>query len=201
MGCGESGVPLTGLPGREITSDTLLLADIASSIPCGICFDLGTGTGEILFNASLKDCFSVGIDVSMKALSLFNRRFGQPVLCPVEQVARVFRKGCADLVLANPPYFQRGKGRASPEPLRNEARAGGTLTVYRFVFAGAHLLHRGGTMVASVREENTESLFTGFRAAGFGSVEIVRGRGAVALRALMGDSLVSEDCGGVPGCV
>ena len=124
MGCGESVLPLTAVSGREITTDTLLLAELAGDVPCRVCFDLGTGTGEVLKNAGLHDNFSVGIDISFEALKVFDKAFGQPVNCPVEMVSSIFTAGCADLVLANPPYNTADNGRTSPDPMRREAREG-----------------------------------------------------------------------------
>lgn len=127
----------------------------------------------------------MGIDVSFQALSLFDRRFGQPVLCSVEQVGSTFRECCADLVLANPPYHVKGRGRDSPDELRDQARAGTPLTIHRFIFAGACLLRKGGTMVMTFREEQYAGISTGLKAAGFTSLQVIRGRGVQAVRAQM----------------
>jgi tRNA1(Val) A37 N6-methylase TrmN6 len=178
------------LPGRETTSDTLLLADAASSINFKTCFDLGTGTGEVLRNTQVKGGFRVGLDLSPEALALFDRRFGQPVLCPVERVYRTFRRGCADLVLANPPYNVRGKGRISPDRLRRQARTGDPLTVHRFVFAAAFLLRPGGTLVITAPQAGLQNLETAVRAAGFTGVAVIGAWGAHGISAVMGDTAV-----------
>jgi tRNA1(Val) A37 N6-methylase TrmN6 len=115
-----------------------------------VCFDLGTGTGGVLrcMDRSGKGLV-VGIDNSREALAGFHRGFGEAVLCPVENASRTFRKGCADLVLANPPYFVSDRGRPSPDRLRGQAREAAPMTIYRFIFAGAHLLRPGGTMAVT----------------------------------------------------
>ncbi len=174
--CSQSVLPLS-LPGREITTDTLLLAELADTIQCEVCFDLGTGTGEVFKHANLEDAFTVGVDISMTALKLFDRATGQPVLCPVEMVSSVFKKGCADLVLANPPYNTTDQSRTSPDPLRKEAREGDPLLLYRFIFAGAHLLKPGGCMIITGRSKRREEIESGFCAAGFHRMEkLERGR-------------------------
>jgi tRNA1(Val) A37 N6-methylase TrmN6 len=169
MGSGEGLLPLI-VPGREITTDTLLLAELAGSVSCAVCFDLGTGTGGVLSNADLQgagDVFRVGVDISMEALRMFDRHSGQPVNCSVEMISSVFARGCADLVLANPPYNTAGRGRVSPDRFRQEARSGDSLLVLRFIFAGAHLLKSGGCMIITARPEALPELETGMRAAGF----------------------------------
>lgn len=186
-GC-KGGVPLRTVSGREVTSDTLLLARLASSIPFKVCIDLGTGTGGVLrcMDHSGKG-LAVGIDKSPEALARFDRRFGEPVLCPVETAVRAFRRGCADLVLANPPYFVSGRGRPSPNRLRAQARQGTPMTVHRFIFAGAHLLRPRGTMVITCRRQSLEGLRQGLRAAGFLPAREVPGEGVLALVALLGN--------------
>lgn len=185
MGCNESRLPLSSIPGREITSDTLLLAELARSIPFRICFDLGTGSGEILKNTNPGDAFSVGIDLSIEALALFDRSFGQPVQCSVDMVSSTFRKGCADLVLANPPYNITGSCRKSPDPLRREAREGDSLLLHRFIFAGAHLLATKGCMLISGTHERIKEIELGFRSAGFKEITRIEKNGVLALKALL----------------
>ncbi len=127
--------------------------------------------------------FSVGIDFSMDALVHFDLKNGQPVLCPVERICRTFRENCADLVVANPPYYSLSSSRPSPDRIRMQARTGDSLTVHRFVFAAAWLLRQGGILVISTspdREKETEQSIT---AAGFTRREIFRENGVSAIRA------------------
>lgn len=201
MGGGEGVLPLTGLPGRETTHDTVLLARTASGIPFELCFDLGTGSGAVLEEMSGWSGFVVGVDFSMGSLLRFDPRLGQRVLCRVEDVPATFRKHCADLVIANPPYHVTGRGRRSPVEERNSARFGGPLTVFRFIFAGAYLLKDGGVMVMTGREKVRDELLTGFSAAGFSVPEAVRYGGAWGLRASIHHPVRAEDGGSEPGGV
>jgi len=166
-----------------------------------LCFDLGTGTGAVFRNASPSGGFRVGIDSSREVLGHFDRACGQPVLCPVEHVSRAFRSGCADLVVANPPYFRIGCGRRSPDLHRDRARTGDSLLLYRFIFAGAYLLKPGGVMILTVREEGVEGACTGFRAGGFPDPVVVRSRGVFAVRGLLGDPFDPENRSGEIGGV
>ncbi len=189
MGCGKGLLPLSTIPGREVTTDTLLLAELAASIPCQVCFDLGTGTGEVLKNASFEDTFSVGVDISTSALKLFDTQVGQPVLCSVSRISSLFREGCADLVLANPPYNDSENSRPSPDPLRREAREGGPLLLYRFIFAGAHLLKPGGCMIITGRLNKSDDIETGLLSAGFANIEKFGKGKVIAMKArLLGHS-------------
>ncbi|HRW78713.1 MAG TPA: hypothetical protein P5207_08605, partial [Candidatus Sabulitectum sp.] len=170
LGGGQGGLPLTCLPGGKITSDTLLLARAASRIPFRVCIDLGTGTGGVLRNLLSGDGLRIGVDISFEALAGFPSDAGSPVLCPVEMIPSVFRKGCADLVTANPPYFHRGSGRTPPGEYRRLSRMGDPLLQARFVFSGAFLLRPGGTMLLSCREERILESETCLRAAGFSRI-------------------------------
>ncbi len=122
----------------------------------------------------------------MEALACFDPAYGQPVLCHIKQISSIFRKDCADLVVANPPFYQIGRSRRSGDFERDQARAGDSLTLFRFIFAGAHLLKSGGTIIVSAREEDTERVYTGLRAAGFVSISTIRSRGVTAVRGLLG---------------
>lgn len=170
-----------------------------SEVEYRVCFDLGTGTGSVFRNASLTAGFRVGIDFSLEALTCFDPVYGQPVLCPVERISNTFRRNCADLVVANPPYYQIGQSRRSPDSKRDQARAGDPLTLFRFIFAGAFLLRQGGEIIVSTREEDTGRVCTGLRAAGFVSLSTIRGRGVSAVRGLLGESFHSEDRSGIIG--
>ncbi len=116
---------------------------------------------------------------------MFDRTVGQPVLCPVNMVSSVFRKRCAELVLANPPYNIADQGRTSPDCGRREAREGNPLLLHRFIFAGAHLLKTGGCMIITGRREKIEDIECGLRAAGFYRVERIERCRVVAVKALL----------------
>ena len=170
MGCYESSLPLSSLPGSEITTDTLLLAESASFFSPSVCFDLGTGTGEVLKNTSFSKSLLVGIDISFESLKQFDKSVGQPVLCSVKQIKYVFKENCAELVLANPPYFDNTVDRSSPDRYRQQTRAGDALLLYRFIFAAAYLLKLGGSFLISGRSSDSAKIEQGLRAAGFNSI-------------------------------
>ncbi len=173
MGGYESSLPLTS----AITTDTLLLADSAAVFSPEICFDLGTGTGEILKNSGFLNSFLIGIDISLELLKYFDKSIGQPVLCSVAMVNHTFKANCADLVLANPPYFDSTASRKSPDRFRQQARAGDSLLLYRFIFAAAYLLKKGGHLLVSGRSSDADKIEQGLRAADFGLIKrIERGK-------------------------
>ncbi len=152
-------------------------------MPCSTCIDLGTGTGGILSSIETEGVFCIGVDHCMEALQAFDTTSGSPVLCAVSAVSRTFRRGCADLVVTNPPYYPCEGSRISPNPFRASARTGDYLTVYRFIFAGAHLLRKGGTLLLSGKPSEKESLKQGLRAAGFHNVTLYRRGGVMVLGA------------------
>jgi len=168
MGSYESGIPLSSPTYSGITTDTLFLAELTADFSPDICFDLGTGTGEILRNAGFQNSFLIGIDISLELLEHFDKAIGQPVLCSVENINRTFRANCADLVLANPPYFDKSTSRKSPDLFRQQARTGDSLLLYRFIFAAAYLLRKGGNLLLSGRSSDKDKIEQGLRAADFG---------------------------------
>ena len=99
-------------------------------------------------------------------------------MCSVAMVNHTFKANCADLVLANPPYFDSTASRKSPDRFREQARAGDALLLYRFIFAAAYLLKKGGTLLLSGRSSEKNKIEQGLRAAEFGLIKRVE-RGKV----------------------
>jgi tRNA1(Val) A37 N6-methylase TrmN6 len=201
MGCNQGGLPLSGVKGREVTTDTVLLASAASKQAGYLIMDLGTGTGSVLSLYTGKASVKIGIDSSREALSSFDRSAGFGVLCSVENVARLFRGECADIVTANPPYNVSGSGRGSPDPLRRQAREGDPLLYFRFIFAGRHLLRPGGVLIMSGRSSHVQTVTQGMRAAGFHGIRFEEEKGVFLFFGSVPYTGVAKDSRGVPGSI
>jgi tRNA1(Val) A37 N6-methylase TrmN6 len=183
----------------ETTSDTLVLAASAPDIPPGsLAFDLGTGCGEVIRIASLRNegsCW-VGIDCREEALMSFlgwadTPGAGSgffPVCCLVEDVASAFPAGCADAVLANPPYGVTGRVRAAPDRHREMYRSGSDRLLHEFIRASAHLLRSHGRMVMVNRPGNLNRILTGLAAFDLGpdSIQPVGEKGRPATLVVIG---------------
>ncbi len=118
----------------------------------------------------------MGIDCREEALKRFRdwtplREFDSgffPVCCRIEDVISVFPGGCADIVLANPPYGVAGSVRAAPDRQRELSRSGSDLLLHTFIRASAHLLRLHGRMVMVNRPGNLDRILTGCTAFGLG---------------------------------
>jgi len=160
----------------ETTSDTLVLAASVTGLETGsIVFELGSGEGAAIIEAHLANsgCSWTGIDCRLEALVRSKDAAARhpdlhysPVCCLVEDVTKVFPEGCADLVLANPPYNVSDQGRVSPGSERSVARSGNDLLIYEFLRSASHLLRSGGRMVMVNRPAELCRILTGCSAAG-----------------------------------
>ncbi len=112
------------------------LREAAFDLPCPgrlACADLGCGCGvTALALALLRDDVKIwGVDIEaalVKSADTNARKFGYAAVtrfktADVRTLAESSRP-CCDVVLMNPPYWEEGEGRASPDPMKNKARRG-----------------------------------------------------------------------------
>jgi tRNA1Val (adenine37-N6)-methyltransferase len=159
-----------------------VLAASLRGLPAGsLVFDLGTGTGDALLEALHRNpgCVWAGLDPREKALAELMRRGRREgsrvfaVCSRVEDVPSLFREGCADAVMANPPYGTGGSERPSPDGDRLLSRSGHDTLLYAFLRAASHLLRPGGTLLTVNRPRNLARVLTGCSAFDLG-VEWIR---------------------------
>lgn len=137
--------------------DAVILADFANSVYPGFqkVVDLGTGTGIIPFILSHKNAHAsvIGIDIQKRCIELAKKScvlnhleerisFCQGDVSRIEE-SRI-AKGCADMVICNPPYFERGGAVPSSAPGKFIARHETTATVEDFIKAAALVLDGRG---------------------------------------------------------
>lgn len=153
--------------------DAVILADFANSIYPGFqrVVDLGTGTGVIPFILSHKNenAELVGIDVQEQSIALARKScalnrlqerisFFQMDVSQLE--GSILKKGSADMVTCNPPYFARGEAIPSSTSGKFIARHETTATVEDFVKAAAMLLGKRGHFFMVHRPSRLVDLFT-----------------------------------------
>lgn len=131
--------------------DSLLLAEFVTLAPGERIVDLGTGSGVVaICLASREEVQVIGVEIqsSMLARSEKNlqrnqaRLKGQVRLVEgdIRQIDAVLPRGEYDIVVSNPPYFQRGAGRLPPSKEKAVARHEISVQLDEIVSAAAQLL-------------------------------------------------------------
>ena len=142
-------------PGRETTTDTLLLGLWADPPEDALVCELGCGSAAASAVAALRHPGRswVCVDRDGGELVLARRNLelagcsAGVLCCDVARVPAALSAGSADLVIMNPPYRESGSGRRSPKPGRAASRHGDALCVPQFVRAAEHLLAAGGRLL------------------------------------------------------
>jgi tRNA1(Val) A37 N6-methylase TrmN6 len=148
--------------GHRAGSDAILLAAAAPAQISGLALDVGAGVGTGgLALAALRPGLSIGLvenDPVLAALARqnldangFSKRgmvYEVDVLDPKSRRAAGLGDARADLVITNPPFFEPGRVRISPEARKRTAHvmpAGGTLETW--IAACLALLAEGGSFI------------------------------------------------------
>lgn len=148
--------------GHRAGSDAILLAAAVSARLSGLALDVGAGVGTAgLALAALRPGLRIGLvenDPMLAALARQNLDanglgergvvYEADVLDPKSRRAAGLVDARADLVITNPPFFEPGRARISPEAGKRTAHvmpAGGTLETW--IAACLALLAEGGSFI------------------------------------------------------
>ena len=139
-----------------VTADSILLADFASSSAADAkhILDIGCGCGIIglLLAWNNKDAFVTAVDISPEAVACTRENFEQNGLTECFEVIcgdildlddRLF-----DLIVCNPPYFEKGRGKSG-----GAAREESAATLGDIIAHSAKLLCTGGVLCLVLRPE------------------------------------------------
>lgn len=165
-----NGVWLYTAPFCPVMTDSLLLASFSagcaapSSGKKKICaVDLGTGCGILPFLWSKNPRFAsiLGIELQQEACCLAQKAANEQemqgrlqFICQdLRQSGQGLQRESFDLVACNPPYFQRGGGDVSADPLRASARTETTCSLEEITSAAFSLLRFGGVFCLCHRPE------------------------------------------------
>lgn len=144
----------------RLGTDTMLLAHFAAPCCTGRVVDLGAGSGALglLLCSNNEKCTVTGIEIDPAAHALALDNIAENGLQSrmralhgdVREIRALLPAGCADAVIANPPYFPVGSGRAGAAAA---ARTEETLTLAQLCRAAAWLLPSGGRFALVHRPE------------------------------------------------
>ncbi len=141
-------------PHFRLSTDSILLADFvpASRVRRGIDLGCGAGLLSVLLLARTEALHMSGLELDPDAADLARENLacndfaarGEIHVGDIRCCRTLFPAGSFDLVVANPPYYPAGSGKASPEPARAAARTESTCSLEQLCAAAAWLLADGG---------------------------------------------------------
>ena len=147
-------------------SDAVMLAAACHPQSGGRVLELGCGTGLPMLSLAARrvDIRFCGLELQpdIAALARFNiasNGMGGRGRVSVGDVARPpLPPQSFDLVLANPPYFDAGRFRRSPDAARELARSEGAVPLRAWIDTALDLLVSGGHAVLILRRERLEEV-------------------------------------------
>ncbi len=137
--------------------DALLLAEFVTLAPGKRIVDLGTGSGVVaICLASREDVQVIGVEIQSSMLAQAEKNLqrnqarlkGQVRLKEgdIRQTDAVLPRGEFNIVVSNPPYYQRGAGRLPPSRAKALARHEIMVQLDEIVTAADRLLCRRGAL-------------------------------------------------------
>ncbi len=152
-------------------TDTFLLSAFPKLKPGLRVCDLGCGTGLLgmLLLSRQGEITVTGIEKNADAAALAGRCVQENSLTDRAFVVQMdirdardrFPSGSFDLIVSNPPYYARGRGREARDPVRRLARSEGACSWEDWTAAAAYLLRWGGRFCFTWKPERlTDALCT-----------------------------------------
>ena len=152
----------------KVSRDSLLLAEFATLRRGDRVFDLGCGVGVLGLSLARRetgltldgaDCQESCVKLARENLSR-NGLAGSIWELDVAELPEQLPAGGYDLVIANPPYFQPGRGKIAPGS-RGIARTGGEAGLETWCRAARWLLRNGGRFALCTRPWGLNALLAG----------------------------------------
>ena len=147
-----------------LTADSVLLADFAQAEDLRRVLDVGCGSGIIglLIAWNNREAHVIGVDISEDAVMCARDNIAQnalddrvDVMCG-DILGVALPEGSFDLVVCNPPYFEKGRGKSG-----GTAREESTATLRDITERASKLLCAGGAFCIVTRPERlSETLET-----------------------------------------
>lgn len=136
---------------RNVSSDSLLLAEFVALARGNRIVDLGSGSGVVaLCLASREEVEVTGVDIQSSLLSDAEKNLQRNqarlkgkvhwVEGDIRKIDEVLPRGRFDIAVSNPPYYQRGAGRLPPTRERAVARHEISIQLGEIIAVAARLL-------------------------------------------------------------
>ena len=152
-----------------LSTDSVLLADFVRLSGMGRGIDLGCASGilMLLLLQRSQRLEMTGLELLENAAALARENLavngwserGQVLTGDIRSARELFRPGCFDLVISNPPYFPAGSGAVSPDPGRALARSEQGCSLEELCDAAAWLCREGGRFCLVHKPEQLSRLF------------------------------------------
>jgi tRNA1(Val) A37 N6-methylase TrmN6 len=182
--------------GHRAGHDAMLLAAAASARPGARVVELGAGVGAAGLALARRvegiNLALVEIDEALASLSRDNASANaiaaDVIVLDVESGADAFAAAglvpdSADVVLMNPPFNDRARHRASPDPARVSAHVAGEDTLVRWIHAARRVLKSSGVLTLIWRADGIAEVLAALDR-GFGSLVILPVHGEASLPAI-----------------
>ncbi len=154
--------------GYRAAIDPVLLAAATPATPGASVLDVGTGSGAaaLALAARVADCRITGLEVQRDLVRLAAENVALNGLEPrVEVMAGDLRHppprlapGSFDVVMANPPHLEAGRGPAPPDPGRAAARVEGEADLAEWIRFAALMVRPKGAVVLIHRADRLDAL-------------------------------------------
>lgn len=152
-----------------LSTDSVLLADFVRLSGMGRGIDLGCASGVLMLLLLQRSqrLEMTGLELLEPAAALARENLaingwskrGQVLTGDIRSARELFRPGCFDLVISNPPYFPAGSGAVSPDPGRALARSEQGCSLEELCDAAAWLCREGGRFCLVHKPEQLSRLF------------------------------------------
>lgn len=159
---------IQGCNGYRFSIDSVLLAGFATLLPGNLVCDLGTGSGVISILLAQRDstCRIKALEIqeslseratrSIKINHLEDRI--EVIRGDIREIKRYFDPACFDLVVANPPFWEAGKGRLPSHPEVALARHELAVTLAEVIAGAAYVLKPGGRLALVHRASRLDEI-------------------------------------------
>jgi tRNA1(Val) A37 N6-methylase TrmN6 len=161
--------------GFRFSVDAPILADFLPSLPDEEAMEIGTGCGVISLLALYKNKFAkiVGVEIQESLFRLAQLNAEKNGFSPRFQVIHAdFMNNYLEftgikIIFANPPFFETGKGRLSPNQEIRDAKMETRLTLTDLLIKSRAILHENGSLYLILPYHRYNDLIGFSKKAGF----------------------------------